>query len=137
MKFLRAVGVALVDSWRLAKPYFGSEERWGAFALLGTIIALNLISVYLNVLFSYWYKIFYNALQAKDAAGFWQSIFTYKITTGYPWFVPGFTEIATLNILVGVYALYLQQMLEIRWRRWITENFVGDWLANRAHYSSA
>jgi putative ATP-binding cassette transporter len=134
MKFLRAVGAALADAWRLAKPYFSSEERWAALALLGTIIALNLISVYLNVLFSYWYKIFYNALQAKDAAGFWQSIFTYKMIKGYPWFVPGFTEIATFNILVGVYAFYLQQMLEIRWRRWITENFVTDWLGNRAHY---
>lgn len=134
MKFLRAVGAALGDAWRLAKPYFRSEEKWVAWALLGTIIALNLISVYLNVLFSYWYKIFYNALQAKDAAAFWQSIFTYKMTKGYPWFVPGFTEIATLNILVGVYAFYLQQMLEIRWRRWITENFVSDWLAGRAHY---
>lgn len=134
MKFLRAVGASLADAWRLAKPYFRSEERWAALALLGTIIALNLVSVYLNVLFSYWYKIFYNALQAKDAAGFWQSIFTYKVIKGYPWFVPGFTEIATLNILVGVYAFYLQQMLEIRWRRWITENFVGDWLGHRAHY---
>lgn len=134
MKFLRAVGAALAEAWRLAKPYFRSEEKWGALALLGTIIALNLVSVYLNVLFSYWYKIFYNALQAKDAAGFWQSIFTYKVVKGYPWFVPGFTEIATLNILVGVYAFYLQQMLEIRWRRWITENFVGDWLKGRAHY---
>jgi len=45
MKFLRSVGAALGDAWRLAVPYFRSEEKWGALALLATIIALNLISV--------------------------------------------------------------------------------------------
>lgn len=134
MKFLRMIGAALSEAWRLAKPYFKSEEKWIAWGLLATIIALNLIAVYLNVLYSYWYRIFYNALQVKNEAAFWQSIFTYRMVKGYPWFVPGFAEIATFNILVGVYAFYLQQMLEIRWRRWITDNFVADWLTGRAHY---
>ena len=114
MKFLRAVGAALADAWRLAKPYFSSEERWAALALLGTIIALNLISVYLNVLFSYWYKIFYNALQAKDAAGFWQSIFTYKMIKGYPWFVPGFTEIRLSAMMVPSRASAAQRSSELK-----------------------
>jgi putative ATP-binding cassette transporter len=134
MKFLRNIGRAMGDAWRLTKPYFKSEEKFVAWGLLAAIIALNLVSVYLNVLYSYWYKIFYNALQAKDEPAFWGSIFTYRFIKGYPWFVPGFAEIAVFNILVGVYAFYLQQMLEIRWRRWITDNFVKDWLTGRAHY---
>ncbi|GBQ30328.1 ABC transporter ATP-binding protein/permease [Acidiphilium acidophilum] len=134
MKFLRAIGAAMRDAFRLAKPYFKSEEKWVAWGLLSTIIALNLIAVYLNVVYSYWYKIFYNALQTKDEPAFWTMLLTYKSVKGYPWFVPGFLGIAVFNIVVGVYSFYLQQMLEIRWRRWITDRFTAEWLTGRAHY---
>ncbi|HEX7391142.1 MAG TPA: ABC transporter ATP-binding protein/permease, partial [Acidiphilium sp.] len=134
MKFMTNSRLAFTDAWRLAKPYFGSEEKWGAWGLLITIIALNLFAVYLNVLYTYWYRVAYNALQVKDATVFWEAMFTYKFVKGYPWFVPGFCEWAAINITVLVYAFYLNQMLEIRWRRWITHRFVDDWLKRHAYY---
>ncbi|HET9146834.1 MAG TPA: ABC transporter ATP-binding protein/permease [Acetobacteraceae bacterium] len=131
---LRGIKEGLSDAWRLAKPYFRSEEKWIAWGLLAAIIALNLFMVYLNVIYTYWYKIAYNALEAKNEAQFFTSMFTYQFVKGYPWFVPGFIPFAAVNITVAVYAFYLNQMLEIRWRRWITNRFVREWLEKRAYY---
>lgn len=125
---------AIGDAWRLARPFFFSEERWPARGLLAAILALNLIVVYMTVVFTYWYKVAYNALQTKDAPAFWASMFTYRIVPGFPFVIPGFAEIATIAILAGVYAYYLSQMLQIRWRRWMTMRFIDDWLSYGAYY---
>ena len=37
-------------------------------------------------------------------------------------------------IIVAVYQLYLNQMLQIRWRRWLTDHYLDAWLADRAYY---
>jgi putative ATP-binding cassette transporter len=134
MAKLRLISTALGDAWRLAKPYFRSEEKWFAWGLLAAIIALNLFLVYLNVIYTYWFRVAYNALQAKDAGAFWASMVTYSVVKGYPWFVPGFVYFAFGTVTVSVYAFYLNQMLEIRWRRWITNRFVEEWLERRAYY---
>lgn len=130
-----AVGsAAIADAVRLGKPYFRSKERGTAYGLLAAIVVLNLLGVYFNVLSTYWYKIAYNALQTKNAGVFWSSMFTYRFVHGFPFLVPGIVEIAAVAILAGVYAYYLQQMLQIRWRRWMTMHFVDDWLGRDAYY---
>lgn len=131
---VRALGAAITDALRLAHPYFSSAEGRQAWGLLAAIVALNLIVVYLNVVYTFWYKVAYDALQTKTAAAFWASMFTYRVVAGFPFVVPGFAEIAVLSILAGVYSLYLSQMLEIRWRRWLTVSFVRNWLDLRAYY---
>ena len=52
--------------WRLALPYFKSEERWAARALLAAVVAMELGKVALDVVFNIWNNKFYNALQDKD-----------------------------------------------------------------------
>lgn len=131
---LRNVADALGDAFALTRPYFASDERRVAWTLLVAIVVLNLVGVYLNVVYTYWYKIAYDALQTKNAGAFWASMFTYRFTAGFPWFVPGFVEFAALTIGVAVYAVYLNQLLEIRWRRWLTIAFVTKWLERRAYY---
>ena len=108
-------------AWHLAWPFWTGDEKWSARALLGVIIALNLTTVWLNVRFNVWNNDFYNALQAYDWAQFW-------------WQFAVFGMIATALIVVGVYQLYLRQLLQIRWRRWMTERFLGDWLGDKAYY---
>ena len=112
---------SLRDFWAICRPYWVSEERWAARGLLGVIVGLNLGMVYLNVVFNEWYGVFYNSLQEKDADVFWQQMIR-------------FSWLAAIFILVGVYRVYLNQMLNIRWRRWMTERFTADWLARRTHY---
>ena len=129
---MRGLGPFLKDAWRLAIPYFRSEERWSARGLLASIIALNLASVGLSVLFNFWRADFYNALQAKDWDTFVQLILIYHRTaTGFTF---GFTVLAFTHIGVAIYQIYLNQWLQIRWRRWLTAGFLEQWLADRAYY---
>ncbi|MCX8132903.1 MAG: ABC transporter ATP-binding protein/permease [Roseococcus sp.] len=122
----------LREAARLAAPYWRSEERWRARALLAAVIGLNLALVGMSVLLSYWNREFFNALEARDAAAFSALLFAWQPTGSGP--LPGFVWIAALYILAAVYALYLRQALQIRWRRWITETMLAEWLAGRAYY---
>ena len=131
---MNKIASLIADALRLAKPYFVSAEKWKAWGLLSAVIALSLVGVYLNVVYTYWYKVAYNALQTKNAPAFWSSMFTYRIVHGFPYLVPGFSEIAALAIIAAVYAFYLSQMLQIEWRRWLTTKFISDWLRDRAYY---
>ncbi len=111
----------LRDVWRLIKPYWTSEERFTAWLLLAAVIGLTLAMVYMNVQFNSWYNDFYNALQEKDKAAFWKLMGRFAI-------------LATIYIAMAVYAFYLNQMLQIRWRRWLTDDYLKQWLADRAYY---
>jgi putative ATP-binding cassette transporter len=111
----------LATVWRIAAPYFRSEDRWMARGLLAAVIVIELAVVGLTVLFNRWNNVFYNALQEKN-----YDVFTYQI--GY------FCVLATFWIGLKVYQLYLNQWLQIRWRRWLTERYLGGWLAHANHY---
>ncbi len=125
---MRGLGQFLGDAWRLTKPYFNSEERWSARGLLATIITLNLSLVGMDVVLSFWNRDFYNALQDKDWDAFIGLLFFYRRTPSG--FMPGFCEVAAVYIVVAVYRTYLNQWLQIRWRRWMTERFLEE-LAGR------
>jgi len=107
--------------WALAGPYWRSEERWKSGAILFAVIALNLGSVYITVLINLWYALFYNALQERDF-----SAFSYQLLR--------FSVLAAIYIFAGVYRIYLRQMLQIRWRNWLTQRYVARWLQNDAYY---
>jgi len=120
------------DAWRLSRPYYRSEEKWSAWGLLLSILALRLLLVGMTVILSFWNREFFNSLQDKDFAAFWELLFLYRHTPSG--FMPGFCEIAAVYILVAVYFTWLSQWLQIRWRRWLTERFLDEWLADRAYY---
>jgi putative ATP-binding cassette transporter len=133
------LGVAfggLREGWGLIKPYFlSSEERWSARGLLVSVIGLNLLLTALNVEYTYWGKYFYNDLQRYNVTGAIRLFFTYDHVPGFPYILPGFSEYLIVLIIVSVYATYLNQILQIRWRRWMTNDFSKRWLADRAHYT--
>jgi putative ATP-binding cassette transporter len=107
--------------WRLASPYFRSEDKWAGRGLLAAVIAIELSIVGINVLLNSWNNSFYNALQDKN----WDA-FVYQL--GY------FCILATTYIFLAVYQLYLNQWLQIRWRRWLTRTYLEKWLAGSNHY---
>jgi putative ATP-binding cassette transporter len=108
-------------AWRLAKCYWTSEERRSAWALLIGVIGLNLGNVYISVRINEWNRSFYNALQAFDRGELFRQL-------GY------FCILVTFAISMSVYAIYLSQMLQIRWRRWLTSRYLDAWLSERAYY---
>lgn len=114
-------GQFLKRVWAMTTPYWRSEEKGKAWALLVAVIALSLFSVAISVWLNRWYRDFYNALQNKDMAAFGQLILY-------------FCGIAAVAILGAVYRLYLTQMLTIRWRRWLTEQHFARWLAHKNYY---
>jgi putative ATP-binding cassette transporter len=107
--------------WRLARPYFFSEDRWAGRVLLGTVIAIELSVVAINVMLNQWNNRFYNALQERN----WDA-FVYEL--GF------FCVLAAIYIVLAVYQLYLNQWLQIRWRRWMTRYYLDHWLAGANHY---
>ena len=124
----------LREVWVLSKPYFSSEERWFGRLMLLTIIALNLLMVGMNLILNFWNRDFFNAIQAYDVKTVTRLLFLYDVPPGgLP--MPGFVEIVTVYVLVAVYAFYLNQMLQIRWRQWMTRQYVDNWLADRAYYN--
>ncbi len=108
-------------AWGLAAPYWRSEERWRARLTLAVIVALTLALVFLNVQYNNWNRNFYEALQNKDFASFGPLLLQFCV-------------LATLFIVAGVYRLYLTLMLQMRWRIWLTRQFLSTWLANQAYY---
>lgn len=109
------------DTWGLIKPYWSSEERYSAWLLLAAVVGLTLAMVYMNVLFNSWYNEFYNALQEKNKEEFFRLMIRFGI-------------LAAIYITMAVYAFYLNQMLQIRWRRWMTDVYLKRWLAERTYY---
>ena len=98
---MRGIRPFLRDAWRLAKPYYTSDERWSAWGLLIAILALRLLLVGMTVVLSFWNREFFNSLQNKDFAAFFELLFVYRRTPSG--FMPGFCEIAAVYILVAVY----------------------------------
>jgi vitamin B12/bleomycin/antimicrobial peptide transport system ATP-binding/permease protein len=111
----------LPTAWNIIRPYWSSEDRWAAWGLLAVVVGLTLGMVHINVLFSHWNNAFFSALQNKDQTAFLQQLFRVSWLIG-------------LYIFFAVYQLYLNQMLEIRWRRWLTERYLRAWLADGAYY---
>jgi putative ATP-binding cassette transporter len=111
----------LRDAWGMTHPYWSSEDRWAARGLLVVVIAFNLGIVYINVLLNKWNNAFYDALQDKDYV-----VFLHQLIR--------FSWLAGLFIVFAVYQSYLNQMLQIRWRRWLTDRYLRAWLTDGAYY---
>jgi putative ATP-binding cassette transporter len=118
---VKGLGSTLVIIWRLTIPYFRSEDRVAGRILLGAVIALELAGVWILVLVNQWNARFYNALQDRNWDAFISELgFFCILAAGY--------------IVIAVYQLYLQQWLEIRWRRWMTRKYLDTWLQRANHY---
>ena len=118
---MRGIFSTLATVWRIASPYFRSQDRWPGRLLLAAVIAIELSIVGITVLLNAWNANFYNALQDRN----WDA-FVYQL--GY------FCVLATIYVVLAVYQLYLNQWLQIRWRRWLTASYLDHWLEGANHY---
>ncbi|WFU73672.1 ABC transporter ATP-binding protein/permease [Bradyrhizobium sp. CB2312] len=118
---MKNISATLAVVWRIAGPYFRSEDKWAGRGLLGVVIAMELTLVAINVLLNQWQNRFYSALQAYDLNEFVMEVWI-------------FIGLAFTYVAVAVYKLYLNQWLQIRWRRWLTQHYLGEWLEGATHY---
>jgi putative ATP-binding cassette transporter len=107
--------------WRIAAPYFRSEDKWPGRILLAAVILIELSLVAIDVLLNQWNNRFYNALQDRDWSAFVQEALI-------------FCGLAAAFVVLAVYQLYLNQWLQIRWRQWLTKRYLGEWLDDANHY---
>jgi vitamin B12/bleomycin/antimicrobial peptide transport system ATP-binding/permease protein len=107
--------------WRIAIPYFRSEDAWPGRLLLAAVISIELANVGIAVMLNQWNNRFYNALQDRN----WDNFVTELLI---------FCVLAAIYIVLAVYQLYLNQWLQIRWRRWLTAGYLGHWLEGSNHY---
>ena len=107
--------------WLLFKGYWSSEEKWKARGLLAVVIAMNFAMVYLLVQLNEWYQIFWDALQNYEQERFFPLL-------------GRFTGLAFIYIIIAVYAVYLRQMLQIKWRTWMTNNYLREWMGGQIYY---
>jgi putative ATP-binding cassette transporter len=114
---LRALG----EGWALARPFWRAPGERRAFAFLAAVVALTLGTVWINVRFSVWNNRFYDTLQNHDLPGFWHQLGI-------------FCMLAAVFIVVAVYRQYLQQMLFMQWRTWLTRHLLDGWLQPGAAY---
>ena len=102
-------------------PYFRSEDRWPGRILLAAVIAIELSIVGITVLINQWYNRFYNALQEKNWDQFVGELKYFSI-------------LVAIFVVLAVYQLYLNQWLQIRWRRWMTTQYLDGWMRDADHF---
>ncbi|CAM3763718.1 ABC transporter ATP-binding protein [Bordetella sputigena] len=110
-----------VSAWRLIKPYWVSEDRHRARGLLALVLALNLGIVYVNLRVNTWYATFYDALDKRNLPAFTHLVLV-------------FTLLAFIFIALSTAQIYFRQMLEFRWRQWLTDVYLRQWLVSRSYY---
>jgi putative ATP-binding cassette transporter len=118
---VKSLASTVATIWRLSIPYFRSEDRWPGRILLASVIAIELSLVALQVILNQWYNRFYNTLQDHDWNAFVSAILFFCV-------------IAAIYTVLAVYQLYLNQWLQIRWRRWMTQTYLRQWLHSANHY---
>src|SRR5579862_2993224 len=110
------------DVWTLTKGYWGSsEERWSARILLTAVICLNLGLVGINVLQNQANGALFTALQQRNTAAFYHAFVIVVL-------------LLLLYLAVAVLRVYLDQTLQLRWRRWLTDQYLTRWLTDRTFY---
>ncbi len=118
---MRSLVPTIATIWRLSLPYFRSGDRKAGSLLLFAVVGMELALVALQVILNLWYNRFYNTLQDRDWNAFVSAILFFCV-------------IAAANTIIAVYQVYLSQWLQIRWRRWMTENYLRQWLDGANHY---
>jgi putative ATP-binding cassette transporter len=107
--------------YTLAAPFFASEARWKAFALLGALLGLIVLLNVINVQNSYVNRDFMTAVQDRDQARYGPLAVLY------------FGVFAALTVCDVLYA-WSEAKLGLVWRQWLTKRLLARYLARRAYY---
>jgi len=107
--------------WRLAISYWLSREAPMAWSVLLITMILNVGLVFINLYFNNWQGDFYNQLQHYNQSGFITALLNFSI-------------IAVAYIIISGCQVFFQMMLQIGWRRWLTDSYLTNWLSTKTYY---
>ena len=114
-------GITIISAWKIARSYWSSQEKTTAWGLLLIVVGLNFGVVYITVLVNYWHGSFYQVIQDYNYQGFMEVIWRYIF-------------LAALLVIMRGYQIYTRMLLHVRWRRWLTEKYLSDWLRTKTYY---
>jgi len=105
----------------IALPYWRQDEKWQARRFIFLLVLLLLGQTGFSVLFNQFTGEFTSALAAGDGDRFWKSILEC---------------LAILVVAVPIYGFYyyVRDTLALRWRRWLTYEFLGNYFSDRSYY---
>jgi vitamin B12/bleomycin/antimicrobial peptide transport system ATP-binding/permease protein len=118
---MRQLSAKQYNAWSLVKAYWQSEQRLFAYISLVFVLFMTIALVALEVLLNYWYNYFYDALQAYNKTNVLDLLWVFML-------------LASVIIIFAVYRYYAQAYLGLRWRRWMTDQFLNRWLEHRSYY---
>ena len=104
---------------------FGSRmlsERKVGTGLVVFLVVLNQVQVAINVRLSFFNRDFFNAIQEKNETAFWQLLL----------FV--FCFWAAIFVISVLIEYFLESLLKITWREWLTERYSANWLSRGGLY---
>ncbi|MBX9742056.1 MAG: hypothetical protein K2W99_00725 [Chthoniobacterales bacterium] len=96
----------------MLKPYWVSEEKGVAWLLLALLTVCLLCEVAVGIGVNYFYKFFYDELQASD---------THKMINSFYYFV----AVRALFTAAVTASAYINGTLSIRWQRWLTKHYLN------------
>lgn len=102
-----------------------SKERNIAVMMIVVLVIINQTQVGISVRLSFFNRDWFNAIQQGNSGEFWRQLLLVFV----PW---AFTFVA-----MAVLEFVIHSFLVIRWRRWLTEDYVSRWLGGHAHYHIA
>ena len=118
---VQAARQALQEAWSLVLPYLRSDERWRALGMLMLMAVLTITATALTRANAEWAGALSTALQQRDADSFWRLLGWFPLLGG-------------AIIVAAVVLFYVVQMLQLRWRRWLTQHYLQRWLGQQAFY---
>lgn len=98
------------------------RERWLGIGFIVLLILINQFQVYIGLVLSFFSRDMYNSLQDKNGVEFWRLLWQVFLVWAAIWVMFGILEIGIKNFFV------------LRWRRWLTQHMIGDWLSRNTHY---
>ncbi|MDB6088625.1 MAG: alkanesulfonate transporter ATP-binding protein [Gammaproteobacteria bacterium] len=121
-------GLALLTGWgrqirRISWAYFNPFRSALPLGWLALIVLMTLSSVRLSILLSFWNNGFYSAMQSLDAKAFRFMLLV-------------FATLATVYVARALLSFYLRQAFLIRWRIWLTNTLMEQWLRKQSYYRS-
>jgi len=106
---------------RLTRVYWTSPDALKGGLLFALTVALELGTVYGNVLLSDAQRRIFDGFQSKQMAALSNAFGV-------------FLGLALGFVLVSTYRIYVRQTLEIRWRQWLTDHYLKQWISSQAYW---
>ncbi|MEI6160891.1 MAG: ABC transporter ATP-binding protein/permease [Roseococcus sp.] len=116
-----AAGSPVIAFWGTVRLWLTSANRGNARWLIAGLLLLTLAQVGIQIRFNLWNRDFFNALESRDGSAFRAQIIF-------------FLGLAALSMSVAVYQLYVKQLIQLRWREWLTTHLIQAWLREGRHY---